>query len=428
MLTHSKHSKVGRPVVAPALIRSLRNPGLVTTRIPRLVLASSSPARRRLLRDAGFAPVIDVSGVDESIDAAADTASAVRVLAERKASAVAGRHPGDLVLGCDSLLDLDGAALGKPGSPEAAAALWRHMSGRQGTLYTGHCLIDTRSGQRTIAAASTLVRFGTPGEQEIADYVATGEPGWMAGGFSIDGFGAPFVDGIDGDWGTVVGLSLPLLRRLLAGAGVAVADLWPRPAGPLVRDLTDDDRDWLAEVVSAAGGLPVVSLSGVHDVAQLPGLVSEQEPGGARLGVLTYRVQAGGAALRPGLEVVTLNSVAEGRGTGSALLAGARQRAGQAAQRLWLTTGNDNVAAIGFYQRRGMDIVALHRDFADEVRKIKPWLPAGLGGGIVFRHAIELEYPAARPGAQREDSTSAILAAAAQGSSVSCSSSPQDHR
>src|ERR1035438_2283031 len=195
MLTHSRHSRVRRPVVAPTLIRSLRNPGLVTTRIPRLVLASSSPARCRLLRDAGFAPVIDVSGVDESVDAPADTASAVRVLAERKASAVAGRHPGDLVLGCDSLLELDGAALGKPVSPEAAAALWRRMSGRQGTLYTGHCLIDTRSGQRTSAAGSTLVRFGTPGDREIADYVATGEPGWMAGGFSIDGCGPVRPDG-----------------------------------------------------------------------------------------------------------------------------------------------------------------------------------------------------------------------------------------
>ena len=86
------------------------------------------------------------------------------------------------MLGCDSLLDLDGIALGKPASPQAAVALWRRMSGRQGTLHTGHCLIDTRSGQRTIAAASTLVRFGTPGDQEIADYVATGEPGQMAGG------------------------------------------------------------------------------------------------------------------------------------------------------------------------------------------------------------------------------------------------------
>jgi septum formation protein len=376
---------------------SLRNPGLVTTRTPRLVLASSSPARRRLLRDAGLVPVIDVSGVDETIDAAIGTASAVCTLAERKASAVAGRHPGDLVLGCDSLLDLDGAALGKPASPEAAVALWRRMSGREGTLHTGHCLIDMRSGRRTIAAASTLVRFGTPGEREVAAYVATGEPGRMAGAFSIDGFGAPFVEGIDGDWGTVVGLSLPLLRRMLAGAGVSVADLWPRPAGPLVRDLTGEDRDWLAQVVTAAWGLPVVSLSGVHDVLRLPGLVAEDEQGGARLGVLTYRVQAGGAGW-PGLEVVTLNSLAEGRGAGTALLAEARQRARRAGQRLWLSTGNDNVQAIGFYQRRGMDLVSLHRNFADEVRRIKPWLRGEPGGEIAFRHAIELEFPA--PGDQ----------------------------
>lgn len=376
---------------------SLRNPGLVTTRTPRLVLASSSPARRRLLRDAGLVPVIDVSGVDETIDAAIGTASAVCTLAERKASAVAGRHPGDLVLGCDSLLDLDGAALGKPASPEAAVALLRRMSGREGTLHTGHCLIDMRSGRRTIAAASTLVRFGTPGEREIAAYVATGEPGRMAGAFSIDGFGAPFVEGIDGDWGTVVGLSLPLLRRMLAGAGVSVADLWPRPAGPLARDLTDEDRGWLAQVVTAAWGLPVVSLSGVHDVLRLPGLVAEDEQGGARLGVLTYRVQAGGAGW-PGLEVVTLNSLAEGRGAGTALLAEARQRARRAGQRLWLSTGNDNVQAIGFYQRRGMDLVSLHRNFADEVRRIKPWLRGEPGGEIPFRHAIELEFPA--PGDQ----------------------------
>ena len=184
-----------------------------------------------------------------------------------------------------------------------------------GTLRTGHCLIDTRSGQRTIAAASAVVRFAKPGEREIADYVATGEPGRMAGAFSIDGFGAPFVEGIDGDWSTVVGLSLPLLRRMLADAGVALADLWPRPSGPLVRDLTDEDRDWLAEVVTAAWGLPVVSLSGAHDVVALPGLVAEQEPGGTRLGVLTYRAGPGG------LEIVTLNSLAEGRGIGTALLA-----------------------------------------------------------------------------------------------------------
>src|SRR5258705_909940 len=380
---------VGPRGVAGILMGSLRNPGQVTTTTPRLVLASGSPARRRLLRDAGFAPVIDISGVDETIDAAVGTARAVCMLAERKASAVAGRHPGDLVLGCDSLLDLDGTALGKPASAQAAVALWRRLSGGRGTLHTGHCLIDTRSGERTVAAASTLVRFGVPGDQEIAAYVATGEPGRMAGAFSIDGYGAPFVESIDGDWGTVVGLSLPLLRRMLAGAGVAVADLWPRPSGPQVRDLTDGDRAWLAKVVTAAWGLPVVCLSGVHDVVRLPGLVAEDTPGGARLGVLTYR-QAGTGAAWPGLEVVTLNSLAEGRGAGTALLAEARQRAQRAGQRLWLSTGNDNVQAIGFYQRRGMDLVALHRNFADEVRRFKPGLPGEPGGEITFRHAIEL--------------------------------------
>jgi GNAT superfamily N-acetyltransferase len=135
----------------------------------------------------------------------------------------------------------------------------------------------------------------------------------------------------------------------------------------------------------------------VHDVLRLPGLVAEDEQGGARQGVLTYRVQAGGAGW-PGLEVVTLNSLAEGRGAGTALLAEARQRARRAGQRLWLSTGNDNVQAIGFYQRRGMDLVSLHRNFADEVRRIKPWLRGKPGGEIPFRHAIELEFPA--PGDQ----------------------------
>ena len=143
-------------------------------------------------------------------------------------------------------------------------------------------------------------------------------------------------------------------------------------------------------MVTAAWGLPVVSLSGAHDVATLPGLVAQEEPGGARLGVLTYRAD------ERGLEVVTLNSLAEGRGIGTALLAGARQRARQDGRRLWLTTGNDNVRAIGFYQSRGMDMVALHRDFADEVRKVKPWLPAQARGEITFRHAIELEYGGSR--------------------------------
>ena len=352
-----------------------------------MVLASSSPARRRLLRDAGFAPVVDVSGVDESFDAALDTASAVCAWRSGRRRPWAGRHPDALVaLGCDSLLDLDGAALGKPAL--TAGGRGAVVADVRTARHAAHRALPDR---HAVGAAHRRGRqhpgpLRDAGEQEIADYVATGEPGRMAGAFSIDGLGAPFVESIDGDWGTVVGLSLPLLRRMLAAAGVAVTGLWPRPAGPLVRDLTDEDRDWLAEVVTAAWGLPVVSLSGSHDVVRLPGLVAQEEPGGARLGALTYRAD------ERGLEVVTLNSLAEGRGIGTALLAGARQRARQDGQRLWLTTGNDNVRAIGFYQRRGMDMVALHRDFADEVRKVKPWLPVPPGGEITFRHAIELEY------------------------------------
>jgi septum formation protein len=190
-----------------------------------LILASASPARLRVLRDAGFDPEVVVSGVSERIGRIG-TARAVVVLAERKGSAVIGRCPDSLVLSCDSMLDLDGSSFGKPASPEEATDMWRRLSGNQGVLHTGHCLIDTRTDRRVSRLASTEVRFGTPSTEELSAYVASGEPLAVAGAFTIDGLAAPFIDGIEGDPSNVLGLSLPLFRRMLDEFGVSITELW----------------------------------------------------------------------------------------------------------------------------------------------------------------------------------------------------------
>ncbi|GAB3816156.1 Maf family protein [Micromonospora zhanjiangensis] len=230
---------------------------------PHLILASASPARLKLLRAAGIEPEVLVSGVDESTVDAEKADSLCLDLARLKAEAIvdrvradqaAGRReipPGTLVLGCDSVLAFDGEILGKPTDAADATARWRRMRGRSGVLHTGHCLIETapthagdgghtaggagggHADRRAEAVAATVVHFADVSDAEIAAYVATGEPLQVAGAFTIDGLGGPFVERVEGDAATVVGLSLPLLRHLLGRLDVRITDLWhdPTPGG-----------------------------------------------------------------------------------------------------------------------------------------------------------------------------------------------------
>jgi septum formation protein len=209
------------------------------------VLASASPARRALLRAAGLDPEVVVSGVDEDALeaelAAQGRTEAIDVaveLARAKARAVADAlvpTPEDrtglvLVIGCDSVLDLDGRPLGKPADAEDAVRRWHDMRGRSGRLRTGHTVLVMGPGaqRREVSdVASTLVHFADLDDSTVEAYVATGEPLHVAGAFTLDGLGGPFVDGIEGDPSNVVGLSLPLLRRMLADLGVPWHDLWP---------------------------------------------------------------------------------------------------------------------------------------------------------------------------------------------------------
>lgn len=204
---------------------------------PRLVLASASPARLGLLRAAGFVPEVIVSGVDESTVTAESPRALTLELARMKALAACGSiataalEPlGVLVVGCDSVLELDGQVYGKPADEAEALRRWALMAGRSGVLHTGHCIVDAATGKQAADVASTVVRFGTPEPEELAAYVASGEPLRVAGAFTLDGLSAPFIDGIDGDPGNVIGLSLPLLRRLLVELGVRITDLWVHPA------------------------------------------------------------------------------------------------------------------------------------------------------------------------------------------------------
>lgn len=179
------------------------------------------------LRNAGIEPVVVSSGVDEST-VTGPPADVALTLAVRKAMAVVPRCKDALVLGCDSVLELDGEAFGKPDGRDEAIARWHRMRGRSGTLHTGHCLVDTTTNRQTAAVASTIVHFANVTDEEITAYVDTGEPLVVAGAFTIDGLGGAFVERIEGDHHNVVGLSLPLLRELAAELGHRWTDLWNR--------------------------------------------------------------------------------------------------------------------------------------------------------------------------------------------------------
>ncbi len=205
----------------------------------RVVLASASQGRLGVLRQAGVDPEVIISDVDEdaliaSLDADLPPEAVVAKLATAKAVSVAGVLPDDLladcvVIGCDSMLFLDGTLCGKPGSAEAARAQWESMAGTIGHLLTGHALLRIVGGVITHTdgdTGTTAVHFGTPTDVEITRYIASGEPIQVAGAFTLDGLGGWFVERIEGDPSNVIGISMPLVRRMVQGAGLSITELW----------------------------------------------------------------------------------------------------------------------------------------------------------------------------------------------------------
>lgn len=194
--------------------------------IPPFVLASASPARRRLLQTVGIEPIVRPSDFDESQIQLNEPAQLVKTLAQCKAETVVPQFESALIMGCDSVLSLNGEIHGKPANASEAIARWQVMQGKFGDLYTGHALIDLSQNRTIVKSQVTRVYFGQMSDRTIAAYVATGEPLKCAGAFALEGFGSLFVEKIEGCHSNVIGLSLPLLRQMLAELGYDVTDFW----------------------------------------------------------------------------------------------------------------------------------------------------------------------------------------------------------
>lgn len=193
---------------------------------PSFVLASASVARRRLLQTAGIQPFVCPSDFDESQVQINEPAQLVKTLAQRKAETVAPQFQSALIMGCDSVLAINGEIHGKPADAEQARQRWQKMQGRFGDLYTGHALIDNTQNRTVVKEQVTRVYFAQLSDRTIETYVATGEPLKCAGAFALEGRGSLFVEKIEGCYSNVIGLSLPLLRQMLAELGYNVTDFW----------------------------------------------------------------------------------------------------------------------------------------------------------------------------------------------------------
>ena len=199
---------------------------MILASVPSFVLASASPARRRLLETAGIYPTVCQSNFDESQIQLTDAVELVKTLAAKKAKVVENRYRDALILGCDSVLSFEGAIYGKPESPEVAISRWQKMRGNTGLLHTGHSLIDLRQNKTITYCATTKVYFANISDRVIEEYIATGEPLKCAGSFALEGKGGFFIEKIEGCHSNVIGLSMPLLADMINELGYSITAFW----------------------------------------------------------------------------------------------------------------------------------------------------------------------------------------------------------